>query len=125
MRCALLMTMTRVCDGVAEAPRELDMCVLVVGNDGVSLASGVHHYLKYVANCSVSWWGDQLSALPEAGPIPAPPSPIRRTTTYQHRYYMNVCTLGYSTFAWCVQSGVGVVWTHHWRQGLGPMGARD
>ena len=75
--------------------------MLVAGNDPVSLASGVHWYLKYVANCSVSWWGDQLANLPATGPIPPPASPIRMSTTYQHRYYFNVCTFGYSTFAWC------------------------
>ena len=36
--------------------------VLVTGNDGISLASGVHYYLKYFGNWSVSWWGDNLPA---------------------------------------------------------------
>lgn len=43
------------------------------GNNGVSLASALNFYLKYVANCSVSWgWrgtGDQLN-LPQPLPLP-------------------------------------------------------
>lgn len=43
------------------------------GNNGVSLASALNFYLKYVVNCSVSWgWqgtGDQLN-LPQPLPLP-------------------------------------------------------
>ena len=83
---------TAVCPGTS-----YPSCVGIAGSDAVALASGVHHYLKYVANCSVSWWGDQLS-LP--GDLPLPASVIVKQTTYTFRYYFNVCTFGYSTFAW-------------------------
>lgn len=49
------------------------------------------------ANASISWWGDQLelpSTLPSAEPT------VTKTTTLSYRYYMNVCTLGYSTVWW-------------------------
>ena len=82
------------------APLGTTVCVQLVGSDPVSLASGFHHYLKYVANCSVSWLGNQLANLPTTGPVPTPALPIRETTTYQYRYYMNVCTFGYSTVGW-------------------------
>ncbi len=75
-------------------------CVSISGPDPVSVASGFHYYLKYVANCSVSWYGDQLRNLPATGPIPVPAAPIYQETTYEFRYYFNVCTFGYSTFAW-------------------------
>jgi hypothetical protein len=74
--------------------------VLVIGSDATSLSSGIHHYLKYVANCSISWWGDQLHNLQLSPEIPLPSTPIRQTTSYAYRYYMNVCTVGYSTWAW-------------------------
>ena len=43
------------------------------GNNGVSLASGLNAYLKYLCNCSISWGrngtGDQLK-LPSKLPVP-------------------------------------------------------
>lgn len=82
------------------APPSQASCVLVIGSDATSLSSGFHHYLKYVANCSISWWGDQLHNLQLSPEIPLPSTPIRQTTSYAYRYYMNVCTVGYSTWAW-------------------------
>ena len=73
-------------------PRE---CVAITGNDPVAVSSGLHHYLKYVANCSVSWLGDQLQNIEALGQnIPIPAEPIVMTSTYEFRYYMNACTFG-------------------------------
>ncbi len=77
-------------------------CISISGSDAVAISSGIHHYLKYVANCSVSWYGDQLLNIPLYGPLPQPSAVIYKETTYTFRYYMNVCTFGYSTFAWYV-----------------------
>jgi alpha-N-acetylglucosaminidase len=76
-------------------------CILVTGSDPVAVASGINYYLKYVANCSISWWGDQLSNLPD-GPLPKVAEDIVMNSTYEYRYYMNVCTFGYSTAFWYV-----------------------
>lgn len=109
---------------------ESGLCVNITGSDAVSVASGFHYYLKYTANCSVSWWGDQLSNLPSTGPVPLPQGTIHQSTTYRYRYYMNVCTHGYSTFAWFALTDsflllVLVNNVYHVVQGLEPMGTRD
>lgn len=71
--------------------------LVIKGTDALALTSGFHFYLKYVANCSVSWWGDQL-ALPL--PLPLPARPLSQSTTYTYRYYMVSETYGYSTAFW-------------------------
>ena len=76
----------------------------ITASNAVDLASGVHWWLKYHLNCSVSWWGDQFDVLPKPGtPLPALPASFpteRHSTSYNFRYYMNVCTFGYSTAFW-------------------------
>ena len=72
------------------------------GTDGVALASGVHHYLRFYANTSFSWLGDNLGNLPPAGE-PLPPLPaagVLKSTRDQWRFYLNFCTFGYSTVWW-------------------------
>ena len=71
--------------------------VIIKGTDAVALASGFHYYLKYVANCSVSWLGDQLEL---TAPLPQPAQPIALGTTFMYRYYMAPVTFGYSTAFW-------------------------
>lgn len=45
--------------------------VQIKGTTGVSVASGLYYYLKYVANCSVSWSGNHLFNFDQVGiPIP-------------------------------------------------------
>eukprot|EP00042_Codosiga_hollandica_P039358 m.329171 g.329171 ORF g.329171 m.329171 type:complete len:823 (+) comp55597_c0_seq2:203-2671(+) len=75
-------------------------CVLLQGMDAVSLSSGFHWYLKYVANSSVSWLGDQLDQLRQAPSLPLPADTIRMQSQYAYRYYFNPVTFAYSTFAW-------------------------
>ena len=89
----------------AQAPHvAAGMAAAIRGSNAVDLTSGVHWYLKYYANCSISWWGDQLDLLPAAGTaLPAlPPDfvPEVRGTSHSERYYMNTCTFGYSTTWW-------------------------
>jgi alpha-N-acetylglucosaminidase len=67
------------------------------GNNGVSLASALHHYLKYYCNCQVSWEADQLNI---TSPAPIVSPKIRITTPNKYRYYMNTCTHGYSAVWW-------------------------
>ncbi|KAH3764057.1 alpha-N-acetylglucosaminidase precursor [Pelomyxa schiedti] len=70
--------------------------VYLEATSGVALASGFHWYLKHSCNCSVSWLGDQLC-------LPLQSTYVARQTVqspYQYGYYMNTCTLGYSTVWW-------------------------
>lgn len=56
------------------------------GNNGVSLASALNFYLKYVAGCSVSWgWrgtGDQLNL---SQPLPLPAGQTRVVSPVKYR----------------------------------------
>lgn len=70
--------------------------IVLRGNNGVSIASALGHYLKTRANCQLSFCGDQLS-LPEVLPKAGPKE--RVVCPYQHRVFFNWCTLSY-TGAW-------------------------
>jgi len=35
--------------------------IVVRGNNGVSLAAGLGHYMKYIAHVQLSWTGDQIA----------------------------------------------------------------
>jgi alpha-N-acetylglucosaminidase len=66
------------------------------GNNGVSLASALHHYLKFYCNSQISWEADHINI-----PDPAPKVPkIHIETPNKYRYYMNTCTHGYSAVWW-------------------------
>lgn len=70
----------------------------VTGNNGVAASMAVHHFLKYVANCSYSWSGDQLD-LPPLDQLHLA-HPIEKTVHDKLRYYQNVCTVSYSMVWW-------------------------
>ena len=74
--------------------------VELAGTTGVELAMALNHYLKYVANVSVSWeqtGGNQLYLPP--GTLPQPPAPVHIERSTIYNYYANVCTFSYS-FVW-------------------------
>ena len=67
------------------------------GDNGVSVASALNHYLKSVAHCHLSWCGDQLN-LPAV--LPSVPQKIRLITPHRYRVMFNYCTLSYSCAWW-------------------------
>jgi len=70
--------------------------VVVRGNNGVSLATGLNNYLKYTLNVSISWGRNNsgvLAVLPSELPVPAA---SRTVMPMKWRYSLNVCTPGYS-----------------------------
>lgn len=71
--------------------------VILRGNNAVSLATAYNHYLKYVCNAHLSWFGDQLN-LPEK--LPLPEVTIKNTINGKYRVYMNYCTFSYSAPWW-------------------------
>ncbi len=71
--------------------------IKVTGNDGVSLATGVNHYLKYFCNVNISQVGCQ-TAMP-AAVVPVG-SPVHRETRFPVRYAYNYCTHSYSMAFW-------------------------
>jgi alpha-N-acetylglucosaminidase len=71
--------------------------IVLRGNNGVSIASALNHYLKYYAHCDISWNGTNLN-LPD--PLPAVPEKIRKESPYKYRYYFNYCTFNYTASWW-------------------------
>ncbi|XP_065187184.1 alpha-N-acetylglucosaminidase-like [Sycon ciliatum] len=76
--------------------------VWVCGNSGVAIARGLYHYLRVVCNSSMTWGrrgsGDNINV-----PIPLPGSKgfyVRKSSSVKWRYYMNVCTVSYSSVWW-------------------------
>lgn len=70
--------------------------ILIKGNNGVALASGLNWYLKKYCNSQFSIIDEHI-ALPDKLPLPS--SPERVETDFNHRYFFNVCTFSY-TMAW-------------------------
>ena len=109
--------------------------VHVKGNDGVSLATGINHFLKYYCNVNISQVGDQVN-MPAA--IPAIKGTVHKETKAEVRYSYNYCTLSYSMafwgkeewrdeLDWLALNGVNVVLDataqeEVWRRFLGKLG---
>src|SRR5690606_25331022 len=74
-----------------------DSKVVLKGNNGVSIASALHHYLRTICAADSSWNGNQLH-LPNQ--LPAVPKKIRQSSPYRYRYYLNYVTYSYSMAWW-------------------------
>lgn len=113
----------------------VDGKVHVKGNDGVSLATGINHYLKYYCNVNISQVGDQVT-MPET--MPVIDETVHKETKAEVRYSYNYCTLSYSMafwgedewrneLDWLALNGVNVVLDataqeEVWRRFLGKLG---
>jgi alpha-N-acetylglucosaminidase len=71
--------------------------ILLRGNKGVAVASGLYYYLTEYCHCQITWNGTNLN-LPAK--LPLPTQTIRKNTPYQYRYYLNYCTFNYSMSWW-------------------------
>lgn len=71
--------------------------IILRGNNGVSVASAFHHYLRHYAHCDISWNGVNLH-LPDA--LPQVPQKVRATSPYKKRSYLNNVTFNYSMSWW-------------------------
>lgn len=69
----------------------------VKGNSGVTLATGINHYLKYYCNVSISQVGDQVT-MPKQMEVLK--KPVFKETKARVRYSYNYCTLSYSMPFW-------------------------
>lgn len=56
-------------------------------------AAGLNWYLKYYCHRSISHVGDNIAPV---SPLPQIEHPLRRTARFDHRYYLNYCTLNYT-----------------------------
>ena len=71
--------------------------VVLEGNNGVSVASALNHYLKESCGWHLTWCGKQ-ELLPEQLPLPS--EKVFKTSPYKYRYYLNYCTFNYSMSWW-------------------------
>ena len=74
-----------------------DKKILIKGNNGVSLASGLNHYLKYFCNVLISQLGNQTK-MPE-NPVPLD-NTVHKETKARVRYAYNYCTHSYTMAFW-------------------------
>ncbi|MEJ2703280.1 MAG: alpha-N-acetylglucosaminidase TIM-barrel domain-containing protein, partial [Sedimentisphaerales bacterium] len=70
--------------------------VVIRGDTGVAMATGVNWYLKYYCHCQVAWNGGRIS-VPD--PLPQVQPKVRRISWARYRYFLNYCCFGYS-LAW-------------------------
>lgn len=71
--------------------------IIVRGNNGVAIASGLYYYLNEFTHSQITWNGVNLN-LPDT--FPKVPKKIIKTTPHNYRYYLNYCTFNYSMSWW-------------------------
>lgn len=107
----------------------------IIGNDGVSLATGLNYYLKYYLNVHISQVGNQVNMPNEQVSLN---ESVFKETKMPIRYAYNYCTFSYSMafwgeeewrneLDWLALSGVNVVLDmtaqeEVWRRFLGEIG---
>ncbi|MGL5379692.1 alpha-N-acetylglucosaminidase TIM-barrel domain-containing protein [Clostridium sp.] len=69
----------------------------ITGNNGVSLATGLNHYLKYFCNVLITQTGEAVK-MPETAP--AVDTPVKKESPYENRYAYNYCTFSYTMAFW-------------------------
>ncbi|KYR01341.1 alpha-N-acetylglucosaminidase [Tieghemostelium lacteum] len=79
--------------------------ISITANSGVNMAQGLYYYLKYYCFCSFTWTGDQCQFNHKThptsdNPLPTVPQMVQIEIPSLYRYYMNVCTFGYTTVWW-------------------------
>ncbi|MDR1527438.1 MAG: alpha-N-acetylglucosaminidase, partial [Dysgonamonadaceae bacterium] len=70
----------------------------ISGNSYLSVATGIHRYLKYHAGVMLSW--NCLSADLSGVTFPVPSVAETHSTNLPYRYYLNYCTYSYSMPFW-------------------------
>ncbi|MCL2306455.1 MAG: alpha-N-acetylglucosaminidase, partial [Planctomycetaceae bacterium] len=75
-----------------------DQDVLVIrGNNGVSMASGLNWYLKHYGHCQITYRTRQLN-LPDTLPVIA--NKVRIVSPHKYRYCFNYCCFSYTLAFW-------------------------
>lgn len=109
--------------------------IKITGNDGVSLASGLNHYLKYFCNVSITQVGNQVKMPAAVVPVG---EKVHKECKVPVRYAYNYCTMSYSMpfwgedewrkeLDWLALNGVNLVLDitgqeEVWREFLGALG---
>ncbi|MCL2117556.1 MAG: alpha-N-acetylglucosaminidase C-terminal domain-containing protein [Planctomycetaceae bacterium] len=71
--------------------------LVIRGNNGVSMASGLNWYLKHYCNCQITHRSRQIN-LPVNLPVIA--EKVRIVSPHQYRYYFNYCCFSYTLAFW-------------------------
>ena len=71
--------------------------IILRGNNAVSIASALNHYLKYYCHRQIIFPEDTRSF---RGPLAKVPGVVRVTSSFQHRAYLNYCTFSYTAAWW-------------------------
>ncbi|MCC8145782.1 MAG: alpha-N-acetylglucosaminidase [Bacteroidales bacterium] len=70
----------------------------IIGNSYLSVATGIHWYLKYYANVLLTW--NNLTTDLSTVTLPVPSTAETYSTDMKYRYYLNYCTYSYSMAFW-------------------------
>lgn len=70
----------------------------IIGNNYLSLATGIHWYLKYYANVLLTW--NNLTTDLSLVVLPVPEIAETHFTDIKYRYYLNYCTYSYTMAFW-------------------------
>lgn len=70
----------------------------ITGDSYLSVATGIHWYLKYYANVFLTW--NNLTTNLTTIELPLPLKEETRNTSLKYRYYLNYCTYSYSMAFW-------------------------
>lgn len=71
--------------------------LVIRGNNGVSIARGLNHYMRHYLHRTTSWTGENLAPVKS---LPAVNPKVRIEATLPLRYYLNYCTYSYSMAFW-------------------------
>lgn len=71
--------------------------LIIRGNNGVSMARGLNHYMRNYLHSTTSWTGDNLSPVAS---LPVIRTKVHVDASLPLRYYLNYCTYSYSMAFW-------------------------
>ena len=72
--------------------------LVIEGNNAVSMATGLNHYLKNYCGVTVSWYAFEPVECPEEMPVVE--TPVRVEAKVRDRFFLNYCTFGYTMPWW-------------------------
>ena len=72
--------------------------IIIRGNNDISMAVGLNHYLRKQAKVHVSWLDTEPVEMPNQFPIPTNEEGGRAVV--QQRFFLNYCTYGYTMVWW-------------------------
>ena len=80
------------------APSDDGKHILIGGNNDISMAVGLNHYLRKYAKVHVSWLNTEPIELPKHWPMP--PCKEGGKASVPQRFFLNYCTYGYTMVWW-------------------------